>query len=128
MERIELDKVFTELLTPKIILVTTKNNVVLDVDDLRNIKSSNLKLSNGCKYGLISDSGNYSSVTPESRVYMASKKMEKNRIATAFIISSLSQRLLVNFFMKLNKPSVPTKVFSNLSEARKWMDKKVNQQ
>jgi hypothetical protein len=76
---------------------------------------------------VISDTGNYSSITNEAREHIATKGIEKNRIATAFIIRSLSPRLLFQFFIKLNKPNVPTKSFSNLKDAREWMDIQINQ-
>lgn len=127
MKRIELNKVFIELLTPQIVLVTTKDNSILEVEDLQEIKKINTELTKNIKYGVISDTGNYTSVSNEAREYMATKGMEKNRIATAYIINSLSQRLLLSFFLKVNKPKVPSKSFSNMKSARTWMDKQVNQ-
>ena len=127
MDRIELDKAFIELLAPNIILVTTKENAILEVEDVDEIKKVNVELTKGFKYGVISLAGNFSSVSEKTRKHLASKGIEKNRIATAFIINSLSHRLLLRFFIKINKPSVPTKAFLTLKDARKWMEKQINQ-
>ena len=108
-------------------MITTKDNQVLEVKDIDEIKKNNLKLTKGAKYGIISSTGNYTSVSEETRKHMATKGVEKNRIATAFVINSLYHRLLVKFFIKINKPSVPTKVFFNMKDAREWMDLQLNQ-
>ena len=126
MQKIELNKVFIELLTPQLILISTKDNSVLEIEDLEEMKKTNLELTKGAKYGVISETGNYTSVSSEGRKHMTTKGIEKNKIAAAFIINSLSQRLLFNFFIRFNKPSVHTKSFSNMKHAREWIDFQLN--
>jgi len=45
----------------------------------------------------------------------------KIRIAEAFLINSLANRLIVNFYIKFNRPSNPTKVFNHLESALEWL-------
>jgi len=45
----------------------------------------------------------------------------KIRIAEAFLINSLANRLIVNFYIKFNRPPNPTKVFNNLESALEWL-------
>lgn len=125
MTKIELDKVFIELLKPNIVLVTPKDDCSLDVEDIKKIKETNLDITNNKKYGVISYTGNHSSVTAEARDYLATKFVEKNKLAAAYIITQLAQRLLLNFFISFNKPTVPTKSFSNLKDAQEWIEKKI---
>ena len=58
---------------------------------------------------------------------MTSKKIEEKRIASAIIINSLSQKLLGNFYLKINKPNEPTKMFSDKKKAIEWITKIINQ-
>lgn len=123
MERVELKKVFIDLLTPNIILVTAKDDIVLESSDILELKEYNLSLTEGKEYGVILDSMLYTSISTEARNIMTSKSVEKNRLATAIVVHELPQRIIGNFYIKFNKPSVPTKLFSNKKEALIWMEK-----
>jgi len=39
----------------------------------------------------------------------------------AFVTNSLGHRMLINFYLKVYKPNIPNKVFSNYAEALVWM-------
>jgi len=45
----------------------------------------------------------------------------KIRIAEAFLINSLANLLIANFYIKFNRPPNPTKVFNNLESALEWL-------
>ena len=121
MDRIELDKAFIELLTPEIVLISTKENSIVDIKDIQEMKKINLKLTAGKNYGVITNPGKYASITEKGRKYISTEGIERNKIASAFVINSLAQRLLFNFFIKFNRPNIPSKSFSNLINAREWM-------
>ncbi len=42
-------------------------------------------------------------------------------LAEAVVITSLTQKILGNFYLKINKPKVPTAFFNSLNEAEKWI-------
>ena len=53
-------------------------------------------------------------------------KLSKNKNnpyskADAFIINSLAQKILANFYVKINKPERPTKFFDKEDEALEWL-------
>ncbi len=61
-------------------------------------------------------------VTPKAReLFKSSLKMVQIRKAEAFIVNTLANRLLVNVFLKMAKPSVSTRVFTNETEAVVWL-------
>lgn len=122
MQKIELNNVFIELLSPNIIQITIKNNSVIEVEDILAIKKANLELAKGVKYGIITESGSNTTVSEKARTLMATEIIEKDRVATAFVINNLSQRLLGKFYLKINKPNTPTKMFSTLKEALIWIE------
>ena len=60
-------------------------------------------------------------ITEEARAYSA-ERAAKTRIAIAFLIRSAATRLLVNLYTKINKPKVPTRMFTDEQSAIKWLD------
>lgn len=67
-------------------------------------KNKALILIIGQKYTTISSAGRKFSATKEATAYSK---------AEAFVIHSLAQRILANFYMKMDKPAVPTSFFTN---------------
>jgi phenylalanyl-tRNA synthetase beta subunit len=41
--------------------------------------------------------------------------------ADAFVLNSMAQKILANFYIKINKPERPTKFFNNADEALIWL-------
>lgn len=62
------------------------------------------------------------STTEGRKVYAVSDYLLKNRIADAFLVRSLSMRLIANFFIRVTKPKIPTRLFTSEVEAFKWLD------
>jgi hypothetical protein len=65
--------------------------------------------------------GKYTNVSPEARELAANKELSKNRTSLAFVTDSLAHKLVVNFFIKFNRPSTPTKLFTDEEEAIRWL-------
>ena len=42
-------------------------------------------------------------------------------LADSFVIHSLAQKILANFYLKISKPVLPTKVFNKPDEAEAWL-------
>jgi len=78
------------------------------------------KICNGEQKCILSIPGLYGSMTPEARKVPVFKDAN-HTIAIALIIQSLSQRLLANFFFKINKAPYPVKFFKNEIEATLWL-------
>ena len=43
------------------------------------------------------------------------------QIAEAFLLTSLAQKILINFYIRFDKPLVPSKVFTNKEKAIEWL-------
>lgn len=121
MEKIELDKLTIKLIASNILLITLVEGVTIEKEDVIEVKKHNLKLTKGNDYVIVFDSGHYTSISKDARELMSSTEIEKNRKASAFVIHSLSQKLLGNFYLKVNKPNVPTKLFSDKEKALNWV-------
>ena len=68
------------------------------------------KLANGERKCILSIPGLYGSMTPEARKVKVFEDTG-HTIAIGLIIQSLSQRLLANFFFKINKAPYPVQFF-----------------
>ncbi|MBA3682089.1 MAG: hypothetical protein H0W73_13170 [Bacteroidetes bacterium] len=57
----------------------------------------------------------------ENRDYWATKEACPYLKADAFMINSIAMQLIANFYLKINKPVRPTKMFTDENEAIKWL-------
>ncbi len=60
-------------------------------------------------------------VTREAREYYASERTASIQRASALLVSSPLSTMIANFFMGLNKPLSPTRMFTKPDEAITWL-------
>ena len=104
-----------------IIRLQLNDRADIEVHHIDEIYKANQKLSEGSKYSLLVIIGKYTNVSPEARELAANKELSKNRTSLAFVTDSLAHKLVVNFFIKFNRPSTPTKLFTDEEEAIRWL-------
>jgi hypothetical protein len=75
------------------------------------------------KFPLLIDSRNIKYITKEARDHFSINNRETLITCFGIIIDSPLSRIIGNFFMGLNKPSIPAKLFTNEEEALKWLKK-----
>lgn len=66
--------------------------------------------------------GKYMNFTKEAREFSVTEKGIKNVLVNAFVLDSLPHKILANFYLKMDKPPVPTKLFSTRDEALGWIN------
>ncbi len=93
----------------------------LERENVLEIKEVNKKLSNGQPYAVLVDSGMYTTISKEARELLASKEFAEITIAKALLVRSLGHRIMGQFYIKINKPFIPTKIFSDREEAILWL-------
>lgn len=79
------------------------------------------ELSEHKKVLLLVIGSQYSTVDAEARKYMSRPEAAPYSIAEAYVIKSLAQRLLINFFIRVSGAPVPTNFFTDTGEALKWL-------
>jgi hypothetical protein len=57
----------------------------------------------------------------EARQYLASKSREEISCADAYILKSLAQKIIAKFYIRINKPRIPTNFFTDEDSATKWL-------
>ena len=59
--------------------------------------------------------------TSEARTYYSVSEYSKFRYADALVIESLATRLVTNFYLSIDKPPVPSKMFTAKEDAMTWL-------
>ena len=57
-----------------------------------------------------------------SRAFLATRESQEYLSAGALLISNEIQRLLMNLWLKINKPLIPTKGFTDETKALTWLE------
>ena len=92
-------------------------HVDLIIDTLREFTSDT-------KYLVLIVAGDHSAIGYEGLKSLAKAEAFKYAYAKAYVISTLSQRLMANFYMNFFRPEVPVKTFGKKQDAEAWLLKK----
>ena len=76
----------------------------------------------GKKLPVLIDANDFITITPEARKYIRELEKVVPISKRAIVIQSFSHRLLSNFYIKVYKPIVPTKIFDTYDYAMKWLE------
>jgi len=91
-------------------LITAKENIAV-----------NKKLHEGKKKPILIDYRNIKSQDKAARDYFASDEVAEIDSAIAILIDSGFSKVIGNFYMGLNKPKAPTKLFTSEENAIEWL-------
>jgi hypothetical protein len=80
-------------------------------------------LRKGNKFPLLIDARDIHSITREAREFFTTRGRDTNINCMAVLIRSTISRVIGNFFMGINKPAVPTRLFESEKDAEKWLKK-----
>lgn len=101
-------------------LVTVNEKEEFSVEDLKKLVNAQNELG-GEKLPVLVLCSEHA--TTNSELLQSISKNENNPYskADAFVIHSMAQKILANFYIKINKPERPTKFFNNKEEAINWL-------
>ncbi len=97
------------------------NNVDIDVDLQMENHKALVELAGTEKLPLLVDAAELINFTAEARAKVKELEPISPILVRAFVTKSIGHKLLINFFLKVNKPYVQNKVFSNYEEAASWL-------
>ncbi len=117
----ETEKVHVSLLNDNIFRIFIKNNVELNIEDLdknyfffkEHIPQNKVPFLIIFTQGASTVKGANERFIAEGRLSIKSKE--------AFVIESLAHRIMANFYIRTTKQNHPTKIFSNETDALKWL-------
>ena len=94
----------------------------LDLEIAKHCVQQRLAISAGISYPCLIDMRDLKSVSTEAREYMAAQGATGVK-AGALLIGSQVTKMIANIFLLINKPKVPTKMFTDEKAAREWLKK-----
>ncbi|MBS1650775.1 MAG: hypothetical protein JSU07_02075 [Bacteroidetes bacterium] len=102
-------------------VVEVFNDISFNIDDMKQLTQLEKNISGAKKPVLVLCHVN---ATTDNDLLKFLSKNENNpySIADAFVITSLSQKILANFYLKFLKPERPTKFFVNKNDAINWLN------
>lgn len=105
-----------------ILQLDIESDQYFDVNDCHELINAAEKIGNGKRFLNLIIVGNHTLPDHDARVLSCSEEGSRYKSADAFVIHSLAQSIIANFYMKINKPFVPTRFFRNADEAVKWLE------
>ncbi|MBL0330187.1 MAG: hypothetical protein IPP64_12395 [Bacteroidetes bacterium] len=121
-----LDKINISLGT---ISIQEEGILRFDIDSVDEITLQNLKehlevvkaLGNGKSFCNLVVLTKFIQVGDDARKFAASKDSNMYTLADAFVINSVALKIVGNFYIRYNKPVRPTRLFTDESEALRWL-------
>ncbi|HYG52664.1 MAG TPA: STAS/SEC14 domain-containing protein [Flavobacteriales bacterium] len=120
---IEVAKYYTWMGKDGIVRSVVKKNAEVSLADAKENTAAVETFYYGKKYPLLIDARSVKSVSKEARDHFSLRGRDSVVNSFAIIISSPLSRIIGNFFMGLNKPTVPMRLFDNEKDAIKWLKK-----
>jgi hypothetical protein len=106
-----------------ILFVEYKPRLVMNLEAAKQIVADRLKVSNGVSRPLFLDARNFISMDRATMKYYKTKEVVEYITFAAFLTGSPLSSLAGNIFLALEKPLVPTKLFTDEKKALKWLKK-----
>jgi hypothetical protein len=104
-----------------IMIILNKDNVEITIADHRLTYIKLRELAAGTRRPVLVDLRPIRSMDKASRDYSASSEHVDLMSAVALLIGSPLSRVIGNFFLGLNRPRFPVRLFSDEEEARQWL-------
>jgi len=121
MKEVETD-VFKMMIHDNLIKeVKVKKNQTLTEKDLWKSRDVSVNYKLDCKFFVLMEGGENSSVSGDARRAAASEEYNKNVAALALCSEKMMEYIMGNLFLKINKPKVPTNFFDNRVNALEWL-------
>jgi hypothetical protein len=95
--------------------------VEVGLEDAKENIALTAKLTGGRRLPALIDLRAARSQSAEARAYLAGPDANRVSSAVALLIGSPISRVIGNFYLGVNRPSVPTRLFTDESQAEAWL-------
>ncbi|MES2589459.1 MAG: hypothetical protein V4622_10795 [Bacteroidota bacterium] len=121
MLKIECDISTVSLLKEDTLLIDIQKDKDFTIGDFNQLKDAAFQLGNGKRFYNLIIVGSHTLPNHEARVASTSVEGSIYKLADAFVIHSISQKILSNFYLNFHKPCVPTRFFNDVEKAKEWL-------
>jgi hypothetical protein len=106
-----------------IVFAVFKPNTHLTLEGAKKGVSDRIKVSNGIKAPAFIDVRGLVSAELPAHRYMASREAVEYTSAGAFLMSGMISKMLMQLFIGVFKPLIPTQPFTDKEKAVRWLEK-----
>jgi len=103
-----------------IIQTTIKKDATVDLNAAKELLRAYIKIGKGKKIPHLMVFSDFS-LTDKSVLEYTAKEANQYGKADAVVVKSMAQRIMANFYLRFQRPSVPTRLFNSIHEAEKWL-------
>lgn len=100
---------------------TFSRNLVISLDLAQKLVDMRLTFCEGKSYPVLMDISYIASVDTASRKYLSSEKAMQHILAGGFLCQSLVSKLIGNIFVRIDRPKIPTRIFTDRNKAVTWL-------
>lgn len=118
---IEIPEAIIHLRSDMIVHIIYKEGVVIDVPLQQRVLEKFNELCEGKKLPFLFDAMDHVTVTKEAKLNAIEMENKTPVLATAVFAKSLAYKLIADFYLKINKPKKPFKVFRKKEDAITWL-------
>lgn len=104
-----------------ILMIEFKPDLEIDLKVAKQIVADRKKVSEGKAYPGLGDTRFIKSATKEARAYFELEESQEGVLAGALLVDSVFSTFLVNFFLKVTRQKMPSKMFTNKEKALEWL-------
>jgi hypothetical protein len=121
MNKIEIRAFSTWLDDNGICYTVVKPNAVISIEDAIQNTASVKEVSEGKVYPLLVNIKEINSISKEARDHFTMQNREPGVNSIGLLMKSPVSRIIGNFFLGLNKSTVPVKLFTDEEKAITWL-------
>ena len=104
------------------IMIATWKISCIDLPAAKEASATRQALTSGQKYPLLVKMDAVKDSTKEAREFLASENSSEDLVAVALCVDSVLGDFISSFFVTVNKPLIPSKVFSDEKKAKEWLE------
>lgn len=121
MNKAELRAFTTWINDNNICYTVVKSNAVIDIKDAIENSAAVKKISKDQIYPMLVNLKEIKSITKEARDHFSMQNRTPGITAIGLLIKSPASRIIGNFFLGMNKSTVPVRLFTNEEKAVLWL-------
>lgn len=121
IKKVETDVAYISMCDDGIVRVLFKKNKEINPSSLKNLFETFNDLAKGVSYPYLYSAEDGSVIfTTDGNAYSKQNQHAFPKVCSAFVVTSLAHRLIANFYLKINKPVNPSKLFKDKEDAESW--------
>ena len=120
-DKIELDFCEVFLREDQILQINIFPHSLIGENEAKKMTDASLKLTRNVMFPVMIVVGEFADFDKSSREYSADPEKEVGSSAKAYLLNNLGHIIIANFFLKVNKPVKPVRIFKNEQDAIKWL-------